>query len=202
MSRKFALLMGLLLCAFAGSASADYYGSGYYDNDRDRYDDDDRYGDRYGDRYRDRYGGRIVRCESRDRRTVYCGVDTRGGVRLVDQHSDRRCIRGRTWGTSSRGIWVSNGCRASFAINARGRGDGRYGRSFRCESRDSRTVYCNVDSRGGVRLVRQLSNTPCLEGRTWGESRNGVWVSRGCRAEFRVGDRGGRDYGYRYDGYR
>jgi hypothetical protein len=32
------------------------------------------------------YGGR-VRCESRDGRTEYCGVDIRGGVRLVRQMS-------------------------------------------------------------------------------------------------------------------
>ena len=64
----------------------------------------------------DRYGR--VRCESRDRRTEYCGVDIRGGVRLVRQLSDRRCVRGSTWGTDGRGIWVTDGCRAEFELAA------------------------------------------------------------------------------------
>lgn len=180
MSRKLVCLMGLLL-VFAGTAQG-AYGTYYGDRD-DRYYNDPYYP---GDRYRDEL---IVRCESRDRRTVYCVVDTRGGVRLVDQHSDRRCIRGQTWGTYSRGIWVSGGCRASFEVNTRGRRDDRYGRTVRCESWDSRTVYCALPTRGGVYLAAQLSRSPCIEGRTWGISRNGVWVTRGCRAEFRVGSR-------------
>lgn len=190
MSRKFAFLFGLLMLVLAGSAQAAY---GYYDSRP--YYNDDYYDDDYDDR--DYRYGRIVRCESRDRRTVYCGVDIRGGVRLVDQHSEARCIRGRTWGTSSRGIWVTGGCRASFEINARSRYDDRYGRVIRCESRDSRTVYCSVDSRYGVHLISQRSSSPCIEGSTWGIARNGIWVSRGCRADFRVGDRS--DYGYRDD---
>lgn len=207
-SRKLACLMGLALVVSTASAQNPYgtYDSrgenGYYSDSA--YNNDDRYGDEsYGDdRYRDdRYGNRqIVRCESRDRRTVHCGIDTRGGVRLVNQISDRRCVRGRTWGTDNRGIWVSNGCRASFQVDARNRGDERYGRVIRCESRDSRTVYCNADSRSGARLVRQLSSNPCVEGRSWGIAREGLWVSRGCRAEFRVGDRDS-DYGYRDNRY-
>lgn len=191
MSRKLVGLMGLLLLVFAGTAQG-AYGSYYGDRDDRNYNDPYYSGDRYGE-------GRIVRCESHDRRTVYCAANTRGGVRLINQHSDRRCIRGRTWGTSSRGIWVSGGCRASFEVNARGRRDDRYGRTVRCESWNSRTVYCSIPTRGGVYLAAQLSRSRCIKGRTWGISRNGVWVSRGCRAEFRVGNRGRRyDDGNRY----
>ncbi len=39
-------------------------------------------------------------------------------------------------------------------------------------------------------LVRQLSNTQCIEGRNWGSSNGSVWVDNGCRAEFAEG-RGG-----------
>jgi hypothetical protein len=35
-------------------------------------------------------------------------------------------------------------------------------------------------------LVRQRSGSPCIEGRTWGRDRSGVWVDRGCRADFEV----------------
>jgi hypothetical protein len=206
-SQRIACLMGLALVASTASAQDPYHTydgrsqDGYY-SDSD-YNNDNRYDDRYGDqsygdeRYRDDRNGyrQVVRCESRDHRTVHCGVDIRGGVRMVNQISDRRCVRGRTWGTDNRGIWVSDGCRASFQVNARNRGDERYGRVIRCESRDSRTVYCNADSRSGVRLVRQLSSSPCVEGRSWGIAREGVWVSRGCRAEFRISD---HDSGYGY----
>ena len=60
-------------------------------------------------------------------------------------------------------------------------GEYRYG--------DNRTRYCNVDTRYGVQIVRQLSRDPCVEGRSWGMTQNSVWVSRGCRAEFSTGDR-------------
>jgi hypothetical protein len=59
--------------------------------------------------------------------------------------------------------------------------------TFRCESVNSATTYCNVDTRSGVRLMRRLSQANCSEGRTWGLTRQGVWVSNGCRAEFQVG---------------
>ena len=87
-------------------------------------------------------------------------------------------------------MWVSQGCRAEFAVR-RGYGgwnDSRYGyggRVFRCESHDDRVRECAVNTRAGVQLVRQLSDSPCIQGRSWGYGRNGIWVSNGCRAEFR-----------------
>jgi hypothetical protein len=191
--RKSACLLGLVFAcaAFATAAHAQNYDP-YYGRDDYRYDA------RNGDAYREadeRYGARL-RCESRDRRTEYCGVDTRGGVRLVRQLSDRRCVRGSTWGADGRGIWVTDGCRAEFELGA----DSRTAGLFRCESKDNRTRYCDADTRHGVQLVRQLSRDACIEGRSWGMTGNSVWVSRGCRAEFARGDgsyRGDRvDYRY------
>ncbi|MBN5028669.1 DUF3011 domain-containing protein [Stenotrophomonas maltophilia] len=73
--------------------------------------------------------------------------------------------------------------------------DDRYGGRdgsgiVRCESVKNRSNECRLDGR--ARLIRQLSGSPCVEGETWGQSRNGVWVTQGCRAEF-VGEyrRGG-----------
>jgi hypothetical protein len=181
LNRKSACLLGMLLAsaALAPATQAQNYDP-YYGN-RDDY----RYASgSYRDPY-DGYGGR-VRCESRDGRTAYCGVDTRSGVRLVRQMSDRRCVRGSTWGADGRGIWVTNGCRAEFEL---GNGYGATAGMLRCESNDNRTRYCNVDTRYGVQIVRQLSRDPCVEGRSWGMTQNSVWVSRGCRAEFSTGDR-------------
>lgn len=127
-------------------------------------------------RYDDRHGGRgeIVRCESDDDRRRTCRVDTRGNVQLVRQLSRSACIEGRTWGQGRDGIWVDRGCRAEFSVSGGGWGGGRPGDGgytsapFRCESRSNRTSQCAVDTRGRVRLVRQLSDAPCIEGRSWG----------------------------------
>lgn len=57
-----------------------------------------------------------VRCESQARETVRCKADTRNGVTLARQHSRAGCWYDETWGYDAKGIWVSNGCRADFAL--------------------------------------------------------------------------------------
>lgn len=56
-----------------------------------------------------------------------------------------------------------------------------------CSSDDGRRNYCNADTRGGVQMTRQISGSPCIQGQTWGQDSRGLWVDRGCRAEFQVG---------------
>src|SRR5262249_51845045 len=56
-----------------------------------------------------------------------------------------------------------------------------------CASEDGRRHYCAADTRGGVRLSRQHSDAACIAGRTWGYDRRGIWVDRGCRADFVTG---------------
>lgn len=139
----------------------------------------------------DRYGDTTIRCESNDGRSKRCDLPRGGGeVRLVRQLSDTACVDGRTWGQTGDFVWVSGGCRAEFAVRGGGYGNGNGGgndRTFRCESGDGRYRQCAAEGRGRIRLVRQLSNAPCVEGRTWGSERGGVWVDRGCRAEFASG---------------
>jgi hypothetical protein len=55
-----------------------------------------------------------------------------------------------------------------------------------CESRNSDRQICRVDTGGSVAIRQQLSSTNCIEGRNWGYSRNAIWVSNGCRAQFLV----------------
>lgn len=55
----------------------------------------------------------------------------------------------------------------------------------RCESEDLRRVQCPMDTSNGVDLVRQLSENACIREVDWGVDTQGVWVARGCRAEFR-----------------
>jgi hypothetical protein len=81
-----------------------------------------------------------VTCESSRGRRETCRVDTRGEVRLTQQLSDTRCVRGRNWGTLPGAVWVDDGCRARFTSygnrggswgnnDRNGRGnDDRYGR--------------------------------------------------------------------------
>lgn len=156
------------------------YGGGYYDG----YDGgrDDGYGYGYG---------MTVRCESNDGRTNRCGISGRGRVQLVRQLSRSACIEGRTWGSDYNSVWVSDGCRGEFAARRGGYGggwndSGYGGQVFRCESNDGRPRECRANTRAGVQLVRQLSRAACIQGRTWGYGRNGIWVSDGCRAEFRT----------------
>ena len=58
---------------------------------------------------------------------------------------------------------------------------------IRCESRDGRQRFCRVP--GGLReanIERRISNAGCDYGYSWGFRRDGVWVDRGCRADFVV----------------
>src|SRR5260370_26196786 len=129
----------------------------------------------------------IIQCESDGYGRKYCPVDTRGGVRLSRQHGSVACTQGSSWGYDDRGIWVDNGCRADFEVMTTAYGSGS-AQTLRCESNDNGydRKYCAADTRGGVRLARQLSGAACTQGSTWGFDSRGVWVSNGCRADFEV----------------
>lgn len=128
----------------------------------------------------------VVRCESTKGRPRECSADTRGGVRLVRQLSRTPCVEGETWGVREGEIWVKKGCRADFGLAEIGAvtPGPAY---FKCESTSGGRTRCPVSTRGGVQLVRQLSTSECIEHSTWGYDRNSVWVSQGCRAEFKAG---------------
>jgi hypothetical protein len=143
--------------------------------------------------------GPQMTCASDDGRRHFCPVDTSRGVRLVNQRSGSPCVQGSTWGYDRRGVWVDRGCRADFFVPAEQRGGGPgYGPgpgpgrppynapTINCSSNDGRRNYCTADTSRGVVMVRQISGSPCIEGNTWGYDRRGIWVDRGCRADFRL----------------
>jgi hypothetical protein len=72
----------------------------------------------------------------------------------------------------------------------------RYGRpagggaTVSCASDDGRRRYCDADTRNGVRLVRQRGGVACEKDFSWGYDNRGIWVDRGCRADFAL-DGGG-----------
>jgi hypothetical protein len=134
--------------------------------------------------------GRSVICESQNGRKERCPVDTSYGVQLARQISDRGCVRGDDWGFDENGIWVDHGCRAEFALG----GDPRFtasttpmGNRVLCESQNEATNRCPANTFYGVALARQISNSTCIRGVTWGYDAAGIWVTRGCRAEFVMG---------------
>jgi hypothetical protein len=53
-----------------------------------------------------------------------------------------------------------------------------------CESYKGRVAYCDIDTRGDVVLVEQISRSQCVEGQSWGVDRRGLWVNQGCRGNF------------------
>ena len=139
---------------------------------------------------------RSINCGSERGRYRFCPARTHGSARISKQFSSAPCILGQTWGFDDRGVWVDRGCRALFVLGEpshrppggpghRPPGSGR--RRITCSSEGHRRHFCRADTRGFVHLARQLSRAPCQLGRTWGYSSRGVWVDRGCRAEFIVG---------------
>ncbi len=146
----------------------------------------------------------VFTCESHGGRRETCSVDTRGGVRLVRRLSDNPCIQGRSWGTTSRGVWVDDGCRAQFAVSNRnasrygnngngryGNGDGRYGNGGYGNGgygngRNGNGGYGrNDDNRGigsrAIGLCRQAVE------RRVGNRRVSTWMENQGRGDARVG---------------
>ena len=130
-----------------------------------------------------------VKCESNDGRRKYCGSANYNQVALQRQLSSASCVQGESWGVDGRGLWVDRGCRAIFYLGGNGQYDnhgGYHGGSITCESNDGQRKYCGRVGRD-VRLQRQLSQSPCVQGQSWGVDGQGLWVDRGCRAEFSSG---------------
>src|SRR4249919_222821 len=63
-----------------------------------------------------------------------------------------------------------------------------------CTSNSNRYAECRVPFQGHAMITQQISNSPCVEGRSWGNKPGAVWVKSGCRARFGiVSDRVGRN---------
>jgi len=73
-----------------------------------------------------------------------------------------------------------------------------------CESNDGGRKHCGPPNPGQVQLQRQISGSECIQDRTWGVDDRGLWVDRGCRADFLIGgnnnyNNGGYNGGYNGD---
>jgi hypothetical protein len=134
-------------------------------------------------------GGQRLTCSSNDGKRNWCDVGRSRDIRLARQISGSACIQNQTWGVDRRGLWVDRGCRAEFFV-ASGRPSGPPppppGRVVNCSSNNGKRNWCDVGRSRDIRLVRQISGSACIRDNTWGIDRRGLWVDRGCRADFSV----------------
>ena len=133
-----------------------------------------------------RSSAQTISCSSDDGHRHYCSVNGPGQVQLVKRRSDSPCQQGYSWGSDGGGIWVDHGCRADFAVVPYPYGGPDQGNTISCSSDDGHRHYCSADTRGGVRLLKQRSDSPCQQGHSWGFDRRRIWVDHGCRADFLV----------------
>ncbi|MCX7055558.1 MAG: DUF3011 domain-containing protein [Proteobacteria bacterium] len=57
---------------------------------------------------------------------------------------------------------------------------------FNCASVDMKYRECQLPVSGRAVLVKRLSDARCVEGQSWGQRGDRVWVANGCRARFEV----------------
>jgi len=72
------------------------------------------------------------------------------------------------------------------------------GQHITCGSENFGYNYCRIRTGGQVQLTHQVSSRSCVQGDSWGYDSQGVWVDKGCRADFLVNDSYGNswDNGY------
>jgi len=128
------------------------------------------------------YDGRGIWVDRGCRADFYLSSSNAGGYGQYGPNNGRG---GPYYGGGNSGPYYGGGNSGPYYGNG---GYGNYGGASRitCESNDMRRHYCSAATSGGVQMIRQHSQAACIEGRTWGYNRSGVWVDRGCRAEFAV----------------
>ncbi|MBH1568640.1 DUF3011 domain-containing protein [Stenotrophomonas maltophilia] len=128
---------------------------------------------RFNDRYfeaRDANSGITLSISRNDDGSPQVSYTGRGGATGICQVSSRGAPAPAT-----------NSARPGDAAT----GDAALPREVTCESTGQQQVSGDLNTRGNVEIVRQLSRTRCEEGKNWGLSRHSVGVNGGCRAVFR-----------------
>jgi hypothetical protein len=143
------------------------------------------------------FGGEVT-CRSLNNRQERCYAETQNRVEMLQQYSSAPCIQGRTWSYSRNSIQVRNGCQARFGYGYGNQGGGggwggggQWGQGFaaetECRSDNNRYQRCSANTQGRVEILRQISNTTCVQGRNWGYDNRSIWVDNGCSARFGYG---------------
>ncbi len=148
-------------------------------------------------------GFRPVRCQSFNYQPTRCPVDVLGPPHILQQISGQ-CVRTQTWDFDRGGITVRGGCGAIFAVPTGYAGGGGYpgaggypgggigggagypgGRIIECRSLQYQPTRCPAFTGRGVRIDSVIKGE-CIQGRTWGFDRAGIWVNSGCQGRFRT----------------
>ena len=142
-----------------------------------------------------------VVCSSIDNRYRECAVPFRGRAVINQQISQSPCVEGQSWGQKQGLVWVNRGCRARFSMVPDNIGTAPGVRpSVVCKSQQGVRKVCNTGMNGRMQLVSRFkSSGACIEGRTWGQRANQVWVSDNCRARFAAANRQRPNNGVGYD---
>jgi hypothetical protein len=72
-------------------------------------------------------------------------------------------------------------------------------RHITCGSLNYGYNYCRIYTGGRVRLSHQISKHSCSQGDSWGYDSQGVWVDKGCRADFVVDESYGNSWSGGYN---
>lgn len=106
----------------------------------------------------------LVVCQSEVGKREHCKADTSAGVLLSRSTGNVACLLGKTWGYDDTGIWVSDGCSATFAVGP------------------------TVHETAGPAPETPSSNKPYAPIETWGEfdPGNGFLVGRNSMGELDI----------------
>ena len=135
-----------------------------------------------------------VTCGGREDREYRCPADTRNGVTLVQETGSARCIRGYSWDYEASEVWVDHQCAAVFALTSRAPiawqeervPAGAY--LISCAA-GTETEYCVQAPQVSAELVRKTGDARCVEGKSWDVDERGLWLAKGCEADFLVRQR-------------
>jgi ribosomal protein L37AE/L43A len=136
-------------------------------------------------------GKHRIACESAKGFMHVCSADVSHGVAIAQQLSEAACIKGESWdfNLERNEIWVDHGCRAEFALGVfteTTRPTTRLDDPVTCASKSGKRTDCVADTSAGVQMVKQTSEAECNYGREWGYDAKGIWVNKGCSADFVV----------------
>lgn len=137
-------------------------------------------------------------CEREAVRRGYVVISTRNYQQNKDGWSidlQARDQAGRvSWGSCF--VETRTGDVSLFGFGWGGSGGGSAGSGgnlfeFNCASVEGKYRECQLPVDGRARLIKQKSDAPCIQGQTWGQRGDRVWVNNGCRARFEVSVGGG-----------
>ena len=74
-----------------------------------------------------------VTCSSKPGERTDCPADTSKGVILAKSTGEAPCLLGKSWGYDDKGVWVSDGCSATFVVRAAG-----------TEQEEKKGIICDV----------------------------------------------------------